>query len=307
MSKTRRNQLSVVINVRNSAETFGRCLESIKFAQEIIVVDMESTDNSVEIAKRYTDKIFCHKNVGYADPARNFALSKATQPWIFVIDADEEVSSSLKDVIIQLSEQSTDATGYYFPRKNIVSRKWIEHTGWWPDYQLRLFKNGSVKWAEGVHRQPDVLGKVVFLPEMETNAILHHNYQDLSCFIDRLNRYTSLHAQERTSLSITGSSLEEKALKKFFDEFIQRYFAYHGYCDGLHGTTLSLAQAFYELSVFFKQFELKKVEGQENNQLPVKFFRQLNKDLNYWLADYQCGQTTGMTKFYWKLRRKLCL
>src|SRR5258708_5586692 len=192
--------LSVVINTKNMGGTIRRALESIKdVATEIVIVDMNSTDETLKIAYQYTDKIFTYeKDLLFADPARNFALSKATGDWILVIDADEELSDSLKSMMKLIMSGKMDANlqadCYFIPRRNIIFGKRMEKTGWWPDYQLRFFKRGQAEWTDKVHTPPITHGKVVQLPAKDELAIIHHNYQTVAQYVERLNRYTTVQA-----------------------------------------------------------------------------------------------------------------
>src|SRR5690606_14218835 len=123
-----------------------RTLKSVRFADEVVIVDMQSTDATLAIAQEVTDRIISVKDVGYVEPARNTALSKATGDWILLVDADEEVPETLRDYLFERMEQPDSAEAYYLPRKNIVFGTWYHYAGWWPDYQLRFFKRGTVTW-----------------------------------------------------------------------------------------------------------------------------------------------------------------
>lgn len=302
--------LTAIIHTKNAATTVRAALESVKFADEIVVVDMESTDGTPLIARDYTKHIFSHEDVGYADPARNFGLSKASQPWILVLDADEEVPVSLKELIQAIVSGTVgaelQADAYYLPRRNEIFNTLIKHSGWWPDYQLRLFKKGTVTWQDGVHRLPDATGTSVYLPASDANALLHHNYQSVTQFIDRLNRYTSIKANETkdTDPQVTESTL----LTLFSGEFFSRYFAHQGYKDGAHGMALSLLQSMYQVTVQLKQWDNQHFPAHHQNLQNVdKGLRKFQKELNYWLADAQVQNTSGLKKIYWQIRRKWCL
>ena len=131
--------ISVVINTFNEEKNIKGCLESVKWVDEIVVVDMYSDDRTVQIVQDYTDKIFMHKRVGHVEPARNFAISKATGDWVLVLDADERVPRSLATKLKQIvRENPHGVSAVSFPRKNVFFNKWIRHTGWWPDYKRRF-------------------------------------------------------------------------------------------------------------------------------------------------------------------------
>ena len=175
--------LSVIIHTKNAAETVAATLDSVGMAQEILIIDMHSQDETKQIVHRYPKiKFFEVEDVGYADPARNFGIEKAAGPWILVIDADEVLPETLAAKIPELME-SEETVCYFLPRKNIIFGAWIEKTGWWPDYQARLFKKGHVSWELGVHKQATVNGVVEQLPATEENALLHYNYRSIKQFI----------------------------------------------------------------------------------------------------------------------------
>jgi glycosyltransferase involved in cell wall biosynthesis len=146
--------LSVVINTKNSSATLEKALGSVRsFADEIVVMDMQSTDNTLEIAKKYDCQVYSHKDVGYVEPARNAAIAKAKGEWIFILDADEEAPDKLKDLVSELSTTTTDS--YFVPRSNIIFGRAV-NTGWWPDYILRLFRKDHVTWSDELHAVPQV-------------------------------------------------------------------------------------------------------------------------------------------------------
>jgi glycosyltransferase involved in cell wall biosynthesis len=156
----KRKTLSVAIIAGNEEKKIGDCLESVKWADEIIVVDSGSTDRTVEIAKRYTDKVFIRKWEGYA-PQKQFAIDQATCDWILSLDADERVSPELKDEILKILESETEFDGFYIPRRNFFLGKWIKSCGWYPNYQLRLFKKGKAKVTQRkVHENLSLMVKL---------------------------------------------------------------------------------------------------------------------------------------------------
>lgn len=308
--------LTVCINTQNAAATLAAALKSVKgIADEIIVVDMNSEDETVAIAKKHGAKVFHYKkNWGYADPARNFALSKATQPWILVLDADEEVPPALAERITMLTSETTATPApadadpvvcYLLARHNLVLGHWLNYTGWWPDYQVRLFRKGTVSWEVGVHRMPDITGRAVELPATPELALRHANYLTVSSYLQRLDRYTSLTAQEQVAEAAKTVG-QQTAMSVFSTEFLRRFFGREGWRDGHIGLSMSLLQATYELSTFLKVAESQKWQGFD--QPPEKLIGQLaafRTELNYWLADWQVRHTSGWRKWWWMLRRKV--
>lgn len=302
--------LSVVINTKNAGKTLEQCLHSIAVLDaELVIVDMQSTDNTLDIAKQHHAKIYTYKDIGYADPARNYALSKAHGEWILVLDADEFISQELANYILT-TIKDIDTDVYSLPRKNIIFNQWIQHTGWWPDYQIRLFKNGTVSWQVGVHKQPTIKGTHKRIEAKEIYAIEHSNYTSIEEFIDKLQRYTSLTANERLSTDnkIAQPDISLQAIETFKKEFLSRLFDRNGLADKSHGVVLSLLQSFYELTTILKIWEKKGLENDTfSSAAVIKSLSSFSRDLNYWIADYNIKQASGFKKIYWKMRKKMKL
>lgn len=294
--------LSVVINTKNAGKTLQRALDSVPFASEIIVVDMESTDDTRAIAKKYTRQVYEHKDVGYADPARNFALSKATSDWILVIDADEWVPPTLAAKIPQMIERS-EVDCFFLPRVNRIFEKEIQYTGWWPDYQPRLFKKGTVTWDIGVHKEPQVNGNTEHLPADKKNALFHENYTSVSHFLQKLDAYTTLSAQEK--LDSLDSQSSNDFIRSFFDEFFSRYFDSDGIKEKEHGVALSLLQAMYQVTERIKIWELQKYPSAKKSETEsIEELERAGRGLRYWTATWHINHSSGLKKLYWRMVRK---
>lgn len=301
-------KISAVINSYNDEKRIDRCLSSLKgFANEIIVVDMMSTDNTREIAKKYGARVFKHKKLNFVEPARNYAISKATKDWIILLDPDEELTDELK-IFLKKELKNNDETkiNYYrLPRKNIIFNKWIRHTGWWPDLNIRFFKKGSVSWNQVIHSVPMTVGNGFDLPSKEEYAIRHKAYSSVEEYLLRMNRYTTIQAVElnRKKIDFTWTFLISKPLS----EFLKRYFAEEGFKDGTHGLSLSLLQAFSELVVYIKlwqkqKFRKKKIELQDLEQE----FEKLANDTAWWLGESKIRTSKNYFKKIWlKIVRKL--
>ncbi len=304
--------LSVLIHTKNAARSLKRTLDSVKhLATEIVVVDMMSQDETAQIAQRAGVKFFTHKDVGFVEPARNFGLSKTQGDWILILDADEEVSPGLKEFLHSLIQiDQTDLVDcYYVPRQNLIFGKWV-HTGWWPDYQLRLFRQGHVTWQNEIHSIPITSGKVAELPAEVDYAIIHHNYQTVDQYLDRLNRYTRIESQQQlnaprmTSKKLTGARL----IHDFNDELLRRLFAEKGIEEGLHGVGLSYLQSMFQLVTTLKVWQEKHFPpstGHKQAQKSIQQLRQFQSELNYWIADYMIQHTSGIRQWWWRFRRKL--
>ncbi len=298
------SKISVVINTRNEEKNLPRALKSIEnFADEVIVVDMESTDNTVAIAKKANAKVFNHKHTGIVEPAREFALKKATGDWVFVLDADEEIPPTLAKYLIGVSNDENSADYYRIPRKNIIFDKWIQNSRWWPDHIIRFFKAGKVSWSEIIHSVPITIGRGVDVEAKEEFSIIHHNYDSVEQFIARMNVYTTKQAELliANEYKFNWNDLWKRPLNEFFS----RYFLGRGYRDGFHGLVVALLQMFSEIVVYLKVWQSEKFK---EIQIPldevITVMRETEKDLHYWQADAKVAEYGGIKN---KIKRKFKL
>lgn len=294
-------KISVVINTLNEEKNIARAIRSINWADEIIVCDMYSDDRTCEIAKEMGAKVVFHKKVGYVEPARNFAISKASNDWIFILDADEEIPQSLADKIEKMLTKPMSSDYVRIPRKNIIFGRWMKGTGWWPDYNIRLFKKGKVEWSDEIHRPPKIWGQGLDLEADQSRAIVHHNYQNIGQFIERMNRYTEAEAKQLRS---DGYQFGWKDLiDKPLSEFLSRFFARKGFEDGLHGLALSLLQAFSYLVVYLRVWEMEKFEEKKISINDLKLLKEESgKEINWWFNQISKG---GFKKYLRIIKEKL--
>jgi len=292
-------KISVVINTYNEEKNISRCLESVKgFADEIIVVDMHSADKTVEIAKKYGAQVFEHEYTRYVEPARNFALSRATGDWILLIDADEELSGTLRKKLEEIIENNV-FDYIEIPRKNIIFGKWIEYSRWWPDCLVRFFRKGKVKFSDEIHVPPVSAGEGTSLEAKEENALIHHNFQTIFQFIERLNRYSDIQSEE---LAKNGYKFNWKDLViKPSNEFFSRFFAGNGYKDGLHGLALAMLQSFSEATVYLKVWE-KEGFPKDNLSDVNQVFEKIINDFLYWMGKLPIGL---LKKIHVKIKAKI--
>lgn len=291
--------ISVIIHTKNAANIVEKTLRSVSlWANEVLVVDMKSDDRTVEIAKSFGAKILTVDDMKYADPVRNIAIDKAKGPWIVVLDADEEISSSLAMTLQKLSNDMT-VHAYALPRKNMIFGQWAK-TGWWPDYIIRFFQKGYVTWPPAVHSLPVSTGVTVELEANEDNAIIHHNYDSVDQFIDRMNRYTSLEAEQKKD--------DQSLLNALFREYMRRFFAEKGYEQGRYGLALSLLQSCYMLVSAVKKMERKGFSTDDALACSNEVDEDLDaiyRDMCYWIADMHLQtEKSIIKKIYWKIRRK---
>jgi (heptosyl)LPS beta-1,4-glucosyltransferase len=298
------SKVSVIINTFNEEENLPRALSSAKLlADEIVVVDMKSDDKTVEIAKKGGAKVYQYKRVGYVEPARNFAISKATGDWIFILDADEEIPKTLVKRLRRLVK-SGKGDYYRIPRKNIIFGKWMKHSRWWPDMNIRFFKKGKVTWNEVIHSVPLTKGKGVDLEAKEDLAIIHHNYQTITQYLERMNRYTTI--QAKLLINEDYRFIWKDLIKKPLSEFLSRYFAGEGYKDGLHGLAVSLLQAFSEIVVYLKIWEKEKFLEQAItiNEIANQI-GEAEAETNWWLTEALIRTRGFLLSFPLRVKRKL--
>ncbi len=255
------NKLSVIITTKNEEKNIRNCLENVKWADEIVIVDDMSNDRTVEICKKYTEKVFSNDSKGGLSTNRNLGIEKSTGNWIFTLDADEMITPELAKEIRQAVNNRAHIA-YYISRKNYFLGKWIRGCDWYPDYSIRLFKKGIARWPSGIH---DVIRikekkKVGYLK----NPMIHDSYQSLNQYFEKFNRNTSRLAQEEYDKGIRISK------KNFFTYFMleplfwffRKYFLWKGYKDGFRGFFISLSSALVIFTTYAKLWEKQKVKNE---------------------------------------------
>lgn len=239
---------SVVIVTKNEEMNIKDALDSAKDSAEIIVLDSYSTDRTVEICRRYTDKVFQREWQGYSRQ-KQAAVNMAAGPWVLILDADERLTSELrKEIAGAVNENKYD--GFYIPRKNFFIGKWIKHSGWWPDYTLRLFKKdaGSLEERE-VHEKVIVKGSVSHLK----NPLEHYTYDSISDYLRKMGNYSTLAAKELKKNGVTPNPLD-LIFRPFFT-FIKMFFLRLGFMDGMHGLILAVLYSYYTFLKYAKTWE----------------------------------------------------
>ncbi len=300
-------KLSVVVTVFNEEEKIAECLNSVKKLNcEIVVIDNGSTDQTVKIAQKFTNKIFTQKNDPQnIDLQKNFGFTKATGDYILSLDADEYLSDNLREEIKLILSKDQTKEGYFIPRKNIVFRKWMQHTGWYPDFQLRLFKKGKAKYvSKHVHESMQILGETGNLQ----NPLTHENYQTVSQFIKRnLLVYAP---NEADALIENGYKFSYFDVVRFpAKEFLSRFFAREGYKDGFHGLVLSLLLSSYHLAIFSYIWEKKKYADETDSSFLSKLKTEIKKiyhEFTYWFNSEKIkNEKNPVKKILLKTLRKI--
>jgi len=256
------NRLSVTIIAWNEEERLRACLESVAWAEEILVIDAESTDKTVQVAREFTDRIWVRPWPGFAEQ-KNFALDQATCEWVLSLDADELVTPELRERISRIVRANGPGDGYSIPRKNIFWGAWVRHGGLYPDYQLRLFRRAAGRFVDSaVHESVVVEGHVERLAE----PLLHHSYRGLDDFVARSNRYSALAARDIVARGGRAGVLD-LALRPL-GRFLSMYVARGGFLDGWRGFVLAVLYANYVFLRVAKTWEARRGSGSGDQGTP---------------------------------------
>jgi (heptosyl)LPS beta-1,4-glucosyltransferase len=243
------NKISVIVITKDEEKNISDCLKSVEWADEIIVVDAESNDKTVELAKNFTDKVFTKRWEGYV-PQKKYALGLAGNEWVLSVDADERITPELKTEILNLSPG--DIAGYKIRRKNFLLDKEITSCGWGNDYQLRLFKKEKTDLTERlVHEGFTVDGKISKLE----NPMLHYTFSSFTDYFNKINYYTSLKAEElvKQKGKVGGWTIFSHTVSAFILFFINK----RGFKGGVRGLIISLLHSVSTMLNYIKLWELQ--------------------------------------------------
>jgi glycosyltransferase involved in cell wall biosynthesis len=245
-------RLSAVVITLNEEQRIRACLESVAWADEIVVVDAESHDKTVQIAREFTDRVAVRPWPGFAEQ-KNYALGLARGDWLLSLDADEEVSEELAREIAGVLAASTAADGYAVPRRNVFLGQWIRHGGLFPDWQIRLFRRGRGRFvARDVHESVTIDGTVARL----RGHLVHTSYRDVSDFLERADRYATLAARELVRQGRRPRTHE--LVLRPFGRFARMYVLQAGFLDGRKGLLLAALYAYYVFMRTAKAWELTR-------------------------------------------------
>jgi glycosyltransferase involved in cell wall biosynthesis len=243
--------LSVIIITRNETSNIRRALDSIRFADEIIINDSGSTDGTIEIAQSYGCRIIQSEFAGFG-AAKQTALAAAKSDWVLSLDADEEIDPILASTIKE-AMTNADFNGYHLNRKSQFLGRWMLHSGWYPDYLPRLFRRSSGRFTgDNVHERIEIDGP---LGKLEGH-ILHYTDPDVEHYLEKLNRYTSLSAD-----MLQAQGRQFKTLDVVFKPpatFVKMYILKSGFRDGIQGLLLALLSSFHVLCKYAKLWERQR-------------------------------------------------
>jgi len=255
------NKISAVLIVRNEEKNIERCLKSIYWVDEIVIVDQSSTDKTLEIARKYTDKIYITENKLICNPDREFGISKTLNNWILLIEADEVIDENLKDEILKVvNENKYDI--FFIPVKTFFIGKWIKTCGWWSSYIPRLFRKGTIKYQSAIHTNGKLLSNRYYYLK---NPLLHYSYNSLNDWIDKFKRYTTVMAYEycQKNMKINFKNTIKEIILRPVYYFVLKYFILKGFKDGWRGLFISLSSSLTIMIAYFKLIEI--YEKEKNN------------------------------------------
>lgn len=249
--------LSVAIVSHNEEANLGRTLESVKWADEIVVVDSESTDRTCDIAREYGARVVVEPWRGYV-AQKQFAIDLCTKDWVLLLDADEEVSPALaKEMRVVIADPNA-ATGYRLPRKNLFLGRWMRHGGFYPDPKLRLFRRGAgFVTGHDPHDRCELKPDVLQWTQQFQNPIIHYTYPTLTLYLSHMNRYSSLGAQLAFAKGHRDFNIADIVLRPLAT-FFYNYFLRLGFLDGPEGLLLHLYHSVYVSWKYAKAWELSR-------------------------------------------------
>lgn len=257
--------ISAVIPVRNEESNIVACIENVRpHVQQIIVVDMESTDRTVERARPLVDTILTHPLIPNFDSARNIAIPVSNYEWMWFVDADERIPAETGALVRDfIQRQGHQFEAISIPFKSYFCGKWIQHCGWWPGYTMpRVLKRGFFRFSEKLHGGVELNGREARIPADPKLGVDHYSYRDISHYIEKLNRYTSTEALQ---LHEAGQHWDwRRAMSHMMQDLWMYYEVHRGRMDGEHGWILSWLSGQYRWLSHAKLLDLSKPQPNAN-------------------------------------------
>ncbi len=252
--------VAAVVITKNEERNIEDCLASLRWADEIVVVDAESTDRTVEIAARFTPHVFVRPWPGYG-PQKNFGFEQATADWLLVVDADERVTEPLREEIRRrLAEgPSGEIGGFEVPRRNFFYGRWIRGGGIYPDYQLRLFRRSAGRYDDVLlHERLHLAGRI----ERLTQPLDHYSMPGIREHVRKMARYTTLGAQEKLKSQSRVSWLDLAG--NHLGTILKTYLLRGGYRDGVHGVIVALFAGMHTFVKYAKAVEMSQAKAERH-------------------------------------------
>lgn len=245
--------ISLCVNTLDAADRLAECIESCRdWVAEVVVGDMGSSDETISIARSYGARIHEIPPAGIVEPGRQVLIDAARQPWVLLLDADERAHPELESFVRGWIADDGLA-GVFLPRQNYLFGRWLKHSTYWPDYQLRLFRTGRVTWPPHVHSRPTVDGATVEAPRRPEAGLVHLNYLSIEEWVARNNRYTSheIEAPKRLANPFRIHRLVTSPVKYF-----TYYYVYErGFRDGPQGLWVAMLMGIYGALIELKRWE----------------------------------------------------
>lgn len=248
-------KISVVINTYNAEKYLSRVLDSVKGFDEILVCDMESNDDTLNIANSYGCRIitFPKGNYQIVEPARDYAIHQARYPWVLVIDADELITAELRDYLYKYIGQENPAAGLKIPRRNRLMGQFMH--GSYPDHILRFFRKDLTEWPPIIHIQPKVKGSVKYLPSSHSELAFNHlDDKSIKDRVDVINRYSDYEIPKRANKRYGYFAFFHRPLFRFFKSYILK----RGFMDGIPGLIWAGLEAVSQFIILAKLYEHKR-------------------------------------------------
>ena len=284
--------ISVVLNTCNDAKLLPKVLSCLKGFDEIVVCDMESTDNTVEIARSFGARVvtFPKNQYNHSEPARNYAISQARHDWVLVVDADELVSQDLRQYLYKFILKPGNVKGIYIPRMDFILDRFCRSV--YPDYRMRFFARDNVKWPPEIHSHPIIYGEVSKIPSNRSKLAIVHIPPTVEEMIERSNRYTSLEAYKMNGCKVSTFSL----LFYPFIRFFSVYFGKAAFRCGTAGLIFAVdasVREFYRLAKLYEEKVRHNIVGGDFGELPeevaqekIRLIKELRENLKK--ADIVC-------------------
>jgi glycosyltransferase involved in cell wall biosynthesis len=247
------SKLSVYVIAYNDEPNLRACLESVAWADELVVVDSHSTDATETIAREFTDKVYQHEFHGFGR-LRNEAVAHVTHDWVFSLDTDERATKEVRDEIHAILARGPEADAYFVPRKNFFLGRWVRHGGWYPDYrQPQLFRKGRMQYRDDlVHEGFAVSGACGYLRE----HVLQYPFRDIDHYLHKMDRYSHLMAQRMMDRGRRFHVHQLFGHPAF--TFLKMYVARGGCLDGMPGLILAGLYAYYTFVKYATLWELTR-------------------------------------------------
>ncbi len=249
-------KLSCILVERNEEANIGACLKTVSWADEIVIVDQSSTDKTVEIAHKFTDKVFVTSHKGFAEPDIPFAVSRASYDWILYIEPDQRITAELKAEILSILYNDPPYTSYYIPTKNLLLGKWIRGSGWYPCYVLRLFRKGRVLFSNTMHELMRPVSRSGYLK----SPLIHYTYMSIEQYVTKLNRFSTVIARqsdERGKRAIFFNFILYCFIKPPA-YFIKKFILQRGFIDGFEGFLIAFFTFLLPTIVYTKLWLMQK-------------------------------------------------